>query len=228
MKKLLILLFTVFSTCYLSAQETMQVQVREAPKTMSEGVNNSLVIELWNVNEKTAVKEWKKFIRQYKGKTKRERKMRHWFTDNAKIRTISSNTVDIYAWFDENKKTDVTTATFWFNLGGAYVSSQLNPAQYGAAVKVLLDYKASLDLVEAEDDLGAQEKALKDLESDLKKLKKDNEDYHQKIKDAKKLISELEQKIQQNLKEQETKMQEIDTQKKVVENAKKTVKVISN
>ncbi len=228
MKKLLILLFAVFSFLHLSAQETLQIQVREAPQTMSEGVNNSLVIELWNVDEKTAVKEWRKFTRQFKGKTSREKKMKHWFTDDARIKTISNNTVDIYAWFEENKRTDVTTATFWFNLGGAYVSSQLNPAQYGAAVKVLLDYKASLDLVEAEDEVDAQEKALQDLEDELKKMKKDNEDFHKKIEDAKRLILELEQKIQENLRDQEAKMQEIDTQRKVVENAKRTVKVISN
>ncbi len=226
MKKLVILFLFAFALSHLTAQE--QLRVMEAPKTMSEGINNSLVIDLWNVDAKTVEKEWKSYTRQFKGKTKREKKMKHWFTDDAKIKTISANTVDIYAWFEENKKNKVTTATFWFNLGGAYVSSQLDPAQYGAAVKFLLDFKNSLDLVEAEDELGLQEKLLKDLEKDLTNLEKDNKDYHKKIEDAQKLIAEMEQKIQKNLQDQESKKVEIDTQRKMVENAKKKVKVISN
>jgi hypothetical protein len=226
MKNLVILFLCAFTFSHLAAQE--QLRVMEAPKTMSEGVNNSLVIELWNVDAKTVEKEWRKYTRQFKGKTKKERKMKHWFTDDAKVRTISPNTVDIYAWFDENKKNKVTTATFWFNLGGAYVSSQLDPAQYGAAVKFLLDFKNSLDLVEAEDELGMQEKLLKELEKELEKLEKDNKDYYNKIEDAEKLIAEMKQKIQKNLKDQEAKRLEIDSQRKMVENAKGKVKTISN
>lgn len=226
MKNLVILFLFTFTFSYLTAQE--QLRVMEAPKTMSEGINNSLVIDLWNVDQKTAEKEWRSYVNKFKGKTKRERKMKHWFTDDARIKTISANTVDIYAWFEENKKNKVTTATFWFNLGGAYVSSQLDPAQYGAAVKFLLDFKNSLDLVEAEDVLDVQEKLLKDLEKDLDDLEKDNKDYHKKIEDAQKLIAEMEQKIQKNLKDQEAKRVEIDTQRKMVESAKKKVKTISN
>lgn len=227
MKKALIIFCFALGFSHLSAQE--QFQVKEAPQTMSEGVNNSLVIDLWNMDERTAVKEWKRFMKkEYRARTKREKKMKHWFTDDAKIKTISNNTVDIYAWFEENKKSDVTTATFWFNLGGAYVSSQLNPAQYGAAVKVLLDFKNSLNLVEAEDELALQEKALKSLEDDLKKLQKENEDYHDKIKDAEKLIAEMKKKIQENLQDQEEKKVEIDTQRKVVENAKSQVSKYNN
>ena len=226
MRKVIILVFFAFTVSHLTAQE--QLRVMEAPKTMTEGINNSLVIDLWNVDEKMAIKEWRNYVKQFKGKTKREKKMKHWFTDNAKIKTLSSNTVDIYAWFEENKKNKVTTATFWFNLGGAYVSSQLDPAQYGAAVKFLLDFKGSLDLVEAEDEMAFQEKALKSLEDDLKKMEKDNEDYHQKIKNAEKLIAEMKIEIQKNLNEQEAKKVDIDNQRKMVENAKGKVKSISN
>lgn len=226
MKKLVILVFFAFTISHLTAQD--QLRVMEAPKTMSEGVNNALVVELWNFDRKMAEKEWRNYIKKFKGKTKREKKMKHWFTDNAKIKTISDNTVDIYAWFDENKKNKVTTGTFWFNLGGAYVSSQLNPTQYASAVKFLLDFKNSLDLVEAEDELALQAKILKDLEKDLDQLEKDNKDYHKKIEDAKNLIAEMEQKIQKNLKDQEAKKLEIDSQRKMVDSAKGKVKVISN
>jgi hypothetical protein len=58
MKNLVILFLCAFTFSHLAAQE--QLRVMEAPKTMSEGVNNSLVIELWNVDAKTVEKEWRK------------------------------------------------------------------------------------------------------------------------------------------------------------------------
>ncbi len=226
MKKVLLLVLFLSSLMYVQAQEVLQVI--EAKKTMSQGVQNSMVVELRNVDETTAIKEWRNYVKKFKGKTKREKKTKNWFTDDAKIKTMSNNTIDIYAAFNEDKKYKVTTVTFWFNLGGAYISSELNPTQYGAALQFLNNYKASLDLVAAEEELTAQMKALKSLEDDLKKLEKDNNDYHKKIEDAKKMIAEMEQNIDQNTKDQENKRAEINTQLQIVENAKEKVSRIKN
>lgn len=223
MKNLFILFVFLFIFSLANAQTT-EFGVTEAPQTMSQGVNNSLVVTLYNIKENVAESVFKDYMKQYKGRSKREKKTKALFIDNAKIRDLSNNTVDVYASFIEDKKADVTTVSVWFDLGGAYVSSALNGAQYAVAVNVLEGYKLAINNYLATEDLEFQEKTLKVMEKDMDKLVKDNETYQQKIKDAEELIIEMKKKIEENLKAQEAKSIEIDTQTKTVERARTEVK----
>jgi len=230
MKKLsLIVVATLFFVVNMSAQEEATFQfvaskakVMESSKIMSQGTNNALTIELLNTDEKTAEKVWKKFMRDYKGKPKYDRKLNEHFSDDAEIPNISNNTVDVYATFDETGST--TTATFWFDLGGAYLDSDTHAAPYSAAEELLRNYIQDVNLIHAEDALKEQEDMLKDLEKELEKLEKENKDFHEEIEEAKKLIAEMEKNIELNLEEQSAKKKEIETQENVVNSAKKNVK----
>lgn len=221
MKNIIAILVFAFSFSFLSAQE---IQIQEAPKTMSQGVNNALVFDLYNVPLNIAESLWKDHMKKYKGKTKREKKTKAWFTDNAKIKTMSNNTVDVYATFLQDKKNDILSISVWFDLGGAYVSSALDRNQYTSAINVMQEYKLQVDNYLASEELELQEKALKAMENDMDKLKKDNENYHKKIADAEALIEEMKQKIQTNLKAQDDKNKEIETQKVTVDRARKEVR----
>lgn len=206
----------------MSAFAPAEAKITESARMMSQGAKNALSVELPGTDEKTAENVWKDFSKSWKGKTKKDRKTKEYFTDNAEIRSISSNTVDVYATF--NKTGNSTTATVWFDLGGAYLSSEAHKEAYIAAEQLMREYVKQVNRVHAEDYQAAQEKALKNLEKEMKSLQKDNEDYHKKIEDAKKLIAEMEKNIEQNLKSQEDKRKEIENQEKVVNEAKQTVK----
>jgi len=230
MKKLtLIALATLFFATQMNAQDeatfqfvASEAKVMEGSKIMSQGANNALTIELLDTDEKTAEKVWKNFMKDYKAKPKRDRKTNEYLSDDAEIDNISSNTVDVYATFDETGST--TTATVWFDLGGAYLDSDTHAESFSAAEQLLREFVQEVNLVHAEDALKDQEKALKDLEKEMEKLEKEKDDYQKEIEEAKKLIAEMEKNIELNLEEQAKKQKEIETQENIVNSAKKNVK----
>lgn len=188
-------------------------QVTEAQSYMSEGTFNSLTIVLPEGSEKDAPKEWIKYFKKY-GKTKKNRKTDEYFSDDAQILGMSDNTVDVYTKFNGN------TMTVWFNLGGAYLSSMEHPDGFATGEQLLMDYGLHLQILAVEDELKAEEKALKDLESDREKLVKNKETLEQNIEDWKAKIAQAEADIEQNISDQAAKKNEIGEQKTLIEQVK--------
>ncbi len=186
-------------------------QVEETQKTMSEGVENSLNIRIPNAKAKTVEKLWKKHMKPYKGKTKRIRKTKEIFSDNASIPQLSSNDVDVYVKIVEAG--DEILFSAWFDLGGGFLSSETHPDKYGSAEKMLLLFALDVskvvikrELDDEEDTLKKYGKQLTKLEKQKAKLLKDIENYKAKIKAA-------EAAVEQNEANQENKRQDIENQK---------------
>lgn len=208
MKKITLLSFvlTIFSTATFG-------QITEGQSYMSVGTFNSLTIVLPEGSEKDAPKEWVKFFKKY-GKTKKNRKTDEYFTDNAKILEMSSNSVDVYTKFNGN------TMTIWFDLGGAYLSSMEHPDGYAVGEQILMDFELHLKVLMVEDELKAEEKALKSLENDQEKLVKNKATLEQNIEDWKAKIAQAEADIEQNIADQEAKTEEIGQQKTIIQQVK--------
>jgi hypothetical protein len=199
-----------------------QTVVRESMQMMGESSQNALTMAIPNVSDKKCEEVWKEFSKDFSGKTRKDKKTDMYLSDDASIRKMSSNTVDVYAKFNESG--NGTTVTVWFDLGGAFLSSEQHETAYQEANELMLDFAKAVGKSLAEDNVKEQEKVLKALEKDLDKLGKDNENYHKKIEEAKKLITEMEQNIEQNVKDQEKKQEEIKAQGTVLETAKSKVK----
>ncbi len=188
-------------------------QVTEGQNYMSIGTFNSLTIVLPEGSEKDAAKEWVKFFKEY-GKTKKNRKTDEYFTDNAEILGMSSNSVDVYAKFDGN------TMTAWFDLGGAYLSSNRHPEGYALGEQILMDFGLHLKIVMVEEEVKAEEKTLKDLEADHERLVKDKATLEKNIEDWKAKIAQAEMDIEQNISDQKAKTNEIGQQMTIIEQIK--------
>lgn len=193
--------------------------IKEMDKSMSHGAYNSFSTQLVGATKKVAEDEWKSFIKNYKGKTKKDRKSKEYFTDDAMITDLSDNAIDVYATFS-NADT-FTVATFWFNLGGAYLSTEMHPDRIPAAEGIIKAYAFEVNKQVARENVKVQEKHYKNLEKDLRGLEKDNAEYHEEIEEAKKKIAEMEQNIEANNKAQADKKKEIKEQGVVVEKATK-------
>ena len=220
MKKLFVLFIAALGIQLSMAQS---VTLNEAIKGMSNGDKNCMSFQLEGISKKAAIADWEKYLKKYKAKAKYNKKTKEYFVDNAKLPDISSNTIDLYAKFDQPKGSKNTNVTIWFDLGGAYLSSQMHGDQYPKGEAFVVGYDRSIKKRLAEDEVKAQEKALKTLEGDLKGLEKDKKNYEKKIEDAKKTISEMEQNIKDNATKQDQKKGEIQSQKGVIETAKAKV-----
>lgn len=230
MKKILSLFFAA-SFLIQTASAQLEFTIREETRPMTRGSFNALTIELPGTDIKEIQKSWRKFSGDYKAKTSFDKKSGELFTDNATIKEMSENTVDIHAKVEQT--TTGTQLSVWFNLGGAYLSSAQFSDKYPAGEKMLKDFARSIsgDLLEAE--IKAQEKLLGNLEDDLKKLEKEKSSLEKEIKNqeenikkAQEAIVKAQEGLGENSKNQGTKNQEISTQQKTVEDLKAELKAL--
>jgi len=215
-----ILFILILSSKFSIAQ--IKADITEEERANSKGSKPCLVMSFSATSSDEVKDAWKSFIKDYKGKTDYENKTKEFITDDATIKDMSENSVDVIARI-ENKGEKGSEMTVWFNLGVTYVSKKDFPKQYDVAVKLLEKFtkKLSADLLEKE--LKEEEKALSKLESDLKDLVKDEsnlkndiEKYKDTIKKMEENIKKAEEDIKQKVDEQGKKKGEIDTQKKKV------------
>lgn len=215
MKKIFFLFLAVMGTVWLVAQS--DYIITEAEASMSRGAQNSFTIEIPNATTALAEDILKKILREYKGKPKLDKKSNEWMADDAKLETISENTVDVYTKFHEDLANHRTSATFWFDLGGAFLSTERHADKVVFANQLLDRYGDMITEVVIEEELKLQEKQLKELDSDLGKLVKVNEDYHKKISEAQAIIDQMNKDIEINLNEQGVKKNEIENQRSTID-----------
>ncbi len=191
---LFLMLILLLGTNRLMAQQTFKVVEQTA--TMSQGSHTCLSLELMGSDTKIILKSWAKFAKNFKGKTKFDKSTNETFTDNATIKEISDNTVDMYAVVSgaEGKGKIMV----WFNLGVTYLNSQDHAERYAAAEKIMVDfgYYVSTDLIAAQLKLKAKE--LKMEQKELKKIEKVRLGYEKKIENLKKVIAKAETGIKTN------------------------------
>ncbi len=218
MKKLV--LFTFAFLFFASA--TFAQLIKQGNRSCSQGSQNSMSIELRKTEKKDVEKEFTKYIDKYKGKTKLDKKSGEIFSDNAIIKEIGNNDLDIYSRVTESGEN--TILTVWFDLGGAFLNSEMHPTEYAVAEKIIMEFAISVSKGLLEDQLKEEEKVLKKIEGDLKKLVKDKEGYEKDIEKAKELIAQRENDIRANIDSQKNTAVQIETQNQVVAKVKAKIK----
>lgn len=195
--------------------------IKEEERPMTNGVQNAYVIEIVGGTTKAIEKSWSSYLKQYKGKTKKNKKTGEFFTNDARIKNLSDNTVDIYSKLVSSGNN--TILTVWFDLGGAYLSSVSHPEKTSKGEAILLEfgsiYEAKVDLAA----LKAEQAALKGLQNEHDKLVKEYASHDDEIAKMKARIIETEQKKVDNLKMQAEKEKAIKAQEEKVKAANNKV-----
>lgn len=208
----------VLTSLVLHAQS--DYEIREGMLSMSRGVKNSFTLVIPNATASLAEDAWKKYMRDFKGRTKLNKKSNEWLTDDAELKAVSENTIDIYTKFNENLGAHLTDVVFWFDLGGAYLSSEVHPDKYEFAKQFMNKYGDLATKLIIEEELKAQEKRLKELDGDLSKLVKENAEFHKKITEAQAIIDQMEKNIKVNDNAQNVKKNEIESQRVLIDEVK--------
>ena len=142
------------------------------------------------------------------------------FADNAKIKAISENTVDVYAKTDNKKEGEVLFIVA-FDLGGGFLNSSQHGSQLKDAKKLLYNFAIKMTKEGMEERIKGQTKVLEKLEEKQKDLVRDQEGLKKDIENHKEKIKKAEDDIAKNQGDHEVKLKEIEVQKKVVEELKK-------
>lgn len=176
-------------------------QVSEEEKAMSQGIHNAVVVNIPTTTTKIAERVWKSYAKQFKGKTKKNRKAEEWKTTGGKIEGIGGlEPLTIYTQIQSNNE-DVELS-LWIPMPEGYLSATDYPDAYQEAEKILNEYALEVRIETVKEELNGEEKIAGKLEKDLKKLKKDNEEYHKDIKNAENDIDNSEKELIRNAEDQ--------------------------
>lgn len=219
----------ITTLCILFALSTMFAQngldnyaftpdIKEGQRLMSKGQKNSYSVIIDGVSRKDIEKNWEKYIKNHDTKSKWDKKKNEYLADNAKIETISDNTIDVYNQLIESGSS--TEVIVWFDLGGAFLSSYDHPQKAEFGKKFITDFALRMEKKRVDQYREKQEDMLEDLEDNLKDMRKDKEDLVEDIADYEKKIAEAKEKIAENESKQAQKEVEIETQRTIVEKVK--------
>ncbi len=216
MRKVIFTLCLLVSGGMLFAQK---IKVEEKKEKIGGGSNNALVVNIYEADEETILKEWKSKMRDYNAKV--STKDGELFADNAVIKSmLGNNTIDVYARVEKGKDGEMKFIV-GFDLGGAFLNSSQHSKEYSEAKRIVQEFaeKTTRDAIDGM--LKDAEKALKKMENEQESLVKKNKDYKSDIENYKEKIKKAEEEIKKNEEEQKKKNAEIEGQKKVVDGIKK-------
>lgn len=218
MKKLTLLSLALL---FFSLSWGQKIRVSESRENIAGGKNNALVVPIYGADVKDVEHEWKSMMKDYDAKVSNE-KHGIMFADNAVIKDMGNNTIDIYARFDENKdEIDLVVA---FDLGGAFLSSSGQPDKYKVAEKMLHDFSVKMTSEALAVQLKAQQKILDKLNGQEEDLQKENKNLNSDITDYQDRIKKDQDDLEKNKDEQSKKQTEITSQQQVVDDLNKKAK----
>ncbi len=196
-----------------------EIIVNEIREYMSQGDKTGFEVAIVDADPKDVESSWMKYLKKHKAKVTSSKKSVEVFADNTVIPQISTNTIDVYA--IARKAEYGTKLSVFFDLGGAFISSQDHEVAFGAAEGFLKEFALSEAIRVVEVELKTQEKIFKELNKDLSNMIKDKDGYIKEIEKAKALIAQRENDIVNNEAAQETKRQQIAIQEEIVNTVKK-------
>jgi hypothetical protein len=197
-----------------------QGQVREEVVPMSMGDRNALSIVLEDVEEKLVEASWKDFMGRYGKVTKSKGE---WVAKQVAIKSIGGSGLLNILVKAKQTGNDVTMSA-WFDLGGTFLASSLEPDKYAAAEEFLKEFSFKVSRDSATAKLNAAQTLLKKLESKLNKLQARHRSYENDLRKAENSIAKARQSMRDNLSEQADIQEELKKLTLTVQEAERRLK----
>ena len=119
----------------------MQAQISEESRSMVKGMNNALVLELPDTEERLVKKWWSSYMKDYDSKPKRVKGGDELLSAGADVIAIGgSGGVDVYSRLEQIGATTINTVWFDLGEGSGYLSSNVDSGKYVEAEKFLMRF----------------------------------------------------------------------------------------
>ena len=210
MKKLFVIIGMVLISLTVFGQK--KIKTAESSENIGNGTNNALVITIYEASASDVEKEWKSLMKDFGAKIFSKKEI---FADNASIKMIVPNAIDVYARVEDNKDGSLKMIVA-FDLEGIFLSSSQHPDQFKEAKKIVYDFAVNATKNAIGNQLKDAERELKKLEKEQTSLVKEKEGLQKDIVSYKEKIIKAEEDIVKNNAAQEAKKKEIAGQIKMV------------
>jgi hypothetical protein len=217
MKKLQLITILLFASIFIANAQSNFI-VNEVRQIMSKGEQTGFEVPIAGGKAENVKSNFEKWLKKNNAKVTSSKKSPEIFGDNASLKLVSQNTVDIYATCIPSGNGAVLYV--YADLGGAFISSAAYPQQYTAMEAMLKKFSQEQALEMVESQLEQEEKILKTLNKDIENLKKDKTGYVKDIETAKALIIQREQDIIKNDNDQKSKLEQQNLQQQIIETVK--------
>jgi chromosome segregation ATPase len=215
MKKITTLFFALIVAS--SFAQKIKISVEEKSEKIGGGSHNCLVVTIYDASRDDVEKEWKSKMKGYDAKVSSKDDI---FADNAIIKEISENAIDVYARTEKGSNENEVKFIVGFQMGEDWLNSSKYAAQYKAAEKIVKEFATKMTRDAIGDKAKEAEKKLNGLKDDKASLEKKNKDLNTDIVDYKDKIKKAEEDIKKNEEEQKSKQAEVDAQQKAVDDLK--------
>lgn len=226
---LLVVALLAFQTSLFAQLPDFDFKVTEETQSMSQGSANSLVVNWPKATEKTVAKNWKTYAKKFKGKLSYDKNQGEYFLDNAELKDMSENNVDVRAKIIQ--KGEGVQMVVWFNLGVTYLSSKDHAERYPAAETFLRKFDLMIYAELMKEQLKVEEKKKKLMSKELKKIEKAQEKEKKKIEKQQKVIEKAQKAIDESEKlmgeqkaEEEKQKTEIEYQDQLIDKINAKIK----
>lgn len=206
----------IFLMVIINGYSQKEFIITESYEKIADGKNNSLSVIIYETDSKNVEKEWKTLMKDFGAKVSSKKEI---FADDAIIKNISPDTLEIYAIIESVNDFD-TKLIVAFNMGGKFLSSVIHNDEYKTAERIIHDFAVSCAKNEVLEQIKDAEKSLGKLKNDSTQLVKENEDLSKKISQWEMNIETAKQSKITNENNQELKKSEIDNQIKNIETLK--------
>ncbi len=223
MKNFILLLITIAIYC---APISSFAQIEEGEQSFKKGSFNSFYVTLSNIDQETVEEEWMKFMKNYKSKGKKNKDTNEMFSDNAEIRGMSNNSIDVTAVAHQVEGNVVLKV--WFDLGGAYLNTQEHPDNVPFATKMLERFTKIIVLISEEKELERQKNIKNDMKKETDKLKNEISNIKSDIEKLKAKLTEKETELDTTTLILEQKTEKLNAQKEVVRAIKAKIEELKN
>jgi hypothetical protein len=185
----------VLNLMVIFSLQAQKLKVTEKNENLGGGKHNALSVPIYETDEKTIIKEWKSLLKKYNAKNSEVGDEQ--FGDNAVIKDISNNTIDIY-WKLEKGAENTYKIVAAYDLGGAFLSSSTHSKEYKVIESIMYNFSMELvrksmatQLKDAQREAEKRDKKYQGLIKDNNELHSDIDGYKVKIKTAEDNIAML-------------------------------------
>lgn len=203
MYKKLFILILLFAPCL---QGFSQIEISSSHKKFDKESRPAIVVSMANgVDDRDVEKSWKKLMKDFNPDDLKTGKVI--FADNAKIPSVSANSLDIYARVESGK--EKVTLYVAVNLGATNLSSD-NPEKLTAMKSIVKDFATSQVSAVFKEQIEEQEDVKKDIEKAISAAKDDKEHMQKKIESYREKIEDYKREIEELNTTLETKNKELE------------------
>ncbi len=207
MKSTLFLIVLLLCSGHLFAQYS--IKVKEEKEKIADGNHPCMVVSIYETNKNDVENAWEKLMKSYDAKVSSHKEI---FADNALIKDISDNTVDVYARCEKESDNELKFLVA-VDMGGAFLNSSDHGSKEKAMEKIIKEFAKNQTLNGLENKIKDQDKVYQKQQKELEGLVKDKEKLEKDIENYKNKITDAENNIKQNLLDQTSKQKEVETEK---------------